>query len=473
VTNAHSAFTAGLMAVLVALPAQAEVTRVVVRDSGTMGSYEGRPYRWAAGTMEGTVAREDGTTGRYRVPIALSYPDRDGNGFGFVDIPANNDFTNYTDVTAPLGTRKVMYAGDHYVGDYLRREGFTYIAVQWSRAVTAQLGPDYAMIEDGRDGWEILADAARFLRDPATLQASSTPPPPNVRHVIAFGWSRTGQLIREFVRSGRNRQRDGALVFDGFLGGGGTDCTIMNNDPTPQQPPRPAFPTYHASTRCDALLPLDGKMIALQTQTEYENAALGERVMTRHETPNYRQYEMAGVTHIPADRLSLRTIGAIRQNPISFRPVAKAMLRNLVEWIAAGTPPPPPLYIAGQAGADDLFRLELDADGNALGGLRLPHMASVQANGERAGAPLGVYTGLDHDLRDDRYGYASNAGTFDPFPPAELARRYPTRAAYVDLVRKAAAHLLAGRYILEEDHDAYISAATADWCTIVVVECAR
>ena len=53
----------------------------------------------------------------------------------------------------------------------------------------------------------------------------------------------------------------------------------------------------------------------------------------------------------------------------------------------------------------------------------------------------------------------SIGGTFEPFSAEELARRYPTREIYVDLVRKAAAHLLAGRYILQEDHDAYIRAA--------------
>jgi hypothetical protein len=35
-----------------------------------------------------------------------------------------------------------------------------------------------------------------------------------------------------------------------------------------------------------------------------------------------------------------------------------------------------------------------DADGNAIGGIRLPHMPS-RRHGRPAGAPLGSYTGLD------------------------------------------------------------------------------
>jgi hypothetical protein len=449
-------------------PAPAEITRVVVTDSGTLGTYEGRQYLWASAAMEGTVAREDGTVGRYRVPVTLMYPDRDGNGFGVVDVVGIVDYGNYTDETAPLGSRKVLYGGHQYLGDYLRREGFTYMSVQWSRTVTAQLGPDYGVIEDGRDGWEIVGDAARFLRDTGKMAGDPAQRPQSLGHVIGLGWSHTSRLLREFVRSGQNRRRDGALVFDGVLGGGGTACLLMHNDSKPQAPPLPAVPRFDRRARCDAPLPDDGKLLYLLTQTEFENAAMDVgQAETRHDTPNYRQYEMAGVTHLPADRMSLRPIGAIRQNPISFRPVAKAMLRNLVDWIVAGTPPPPPLYIAGQAGADGLFRLELDADGNALGGLRLPHMAALMPEGERAGAPLGVYGGIDYDLLDDRYGYADNAGTFDPFPPAEMARRYPTRAGYVDLVRKAAAHLLAGRYILEDDHDNYIRDAEHVWCTTI------
>ena len=40
------------------------------------------------------------------------------------------------------------------------------MSVQWARMVTEELGSDYGVIEDGRDGYEIVKDAARFLRAP-------------------------------------------------------------------------------------------------------------------------------------------------------------------------------------------------------------------------------------------------------------------------------------------------------------------
>jgi hypothetical protein len=167
---------AGVMfAMATTAPALAEVSRVVVQESGPLGTFGGRQYTWVTGAMEGTVARDDGTTGHYRVPVSIMYPDRDPNGFGLVDVVNSADFSNYLDESAPFGKRKIYYTGDVIYSDYLRREGFTYFSVQWSRMVTEALGPDYGVIENGMDGWEIIRDAARFLRDPADELDSDLP----------------------------------------------------------------------------------------------------------------------------------------------------------------------------------------------------------------------------------------------------------------------------------------------------------
>jgi hypothetical protein len=132
--------------------ARAEVTRVVVKASGPMGLFEGREYIWVTATMEGTVARGGGERGQYQVPVVLMYPDRNPNGFGFVDVVDSAAFAIYKEWEAPGGKRSVGYPGDRIFSDYLRREGFTYIAVQWARLVTYVLGADYGVIENGQDG---------------------------------------------------------------------------------------------------------------------------------------------------------------------------------------------------------------------------------------------------------------------------------------------------------------------------------
>jgi hypothetical protein len=437
--------------------AHAEVTRVVVKASGPMGVFKGRQYLWVTAMMEGIVKREDGEMGQYRVPVVLMYPDRQPNGLGFVDAVNVSAFHNYKEGEAPGGKRSVAYHGDLIFSDYLRREGFTYIAVQWARIVTYVLGADYGVIEDGRDGYEIVKDAARFLRHPDTLEGAVPFRPSAVDHVIGFGLSSTAFFLRGMVRSGQNRAADGSLLFNGLLAGiGGSYCSILNNDETPRPEPGPTNPRFYEFVPCGDPLPEDGKYIAIQTQSDIDFL---RAYQTRHQTPSYRQYELAGVAHIPPDLIDLRLIGAPRQNPVSFRPVFKAMLHNLVEWIASGTAPPEPRYIAGDVDSAGQFHFATDADGNVMGGVRLPHMPTVLPSGERAGAPLGVYGGLDPAYLKPRNLWALLGGTFTPFSAQDLATRYPSQEVYVQLVRNAAAALLADRFILQEDYDAYLQAA--------------
>ncbi len=437
----------------------ADVTRVVVKSSDGMGVFAGRQYLKVTATMEGTVDRGSGETGKYRVPVDLIYPDSNPNGFGFVDVINSAAFAGYKDGEAPGGKRSLLYLGDLILSDYLRGEGFSYIAVQWARMVTYDLGPDYGVIEDGRDGFQIIKDAARFLRGPGTLEGNVPYRPAPVGRMIGFGQSQTAMLLREIVRSGKNRDVGGSLIFDGILVGvGGSRCLTLNNNETPRPAPGPTNPTFFRGAICADPLPADGKFISILTQTEVgSNRYKGH--LARHQTATYRQYELPGVAHIPADTVDLRQVGAPEQNPASFRPVFKAMLRNLVDWIASGKTPPDSRYIAGEADREGRFRPATDADGNVKGGVRLPHMATVLPSGERAGAPLGVYGGINRAHLKPLNRFALNGGTFKPFSAEKLAARYPNHDGYVQLVRNAAAALLAERFILKEDYDAYIAAA--------------
>ena len=59
--------------------------------------------------------------------------------------------------------------------------------------------------------------------------------------------------------------------------------------------------------------------------------------------------------------------------------------------------------------------------------------------------------------------YPWAGGTFTPFSQQELAARYPSREVYVARVEKAAAALLADRFLLPEDYEAYVRAAKRGW----------
>jgi Alpha/beta hydrolase domain len=259
------------------------------------------------------------------------------------------------------------------------------------------------------------------------------------------------------ARSEQIRGQNGALIFDGVLAGGHSGwCVVLNNDATPRPGPGPTIPLFYVGDYCDGPLPQEGKFVAIETETDLD---ADQSYRIRHDSPNFRQYELAGVAHIPTDLNPLETIGAKRQNPISFRPVYKATLRNLVEWIETGKEPPDSRYIDGHIDGEGEFHFARDADGHVEGGLRLPHMPTVLSNGDRAGAPLGVYRGLDPDYKDHPNYYAWIGGSFEPFSAEELKARCPSHEAYVELVSKAAAALLAERFILQEDYDAYVQSA--------------
>ena len=55
-----------------------------------------------------------------------------------------------------------------------------------------------------------------------------------------------------------------------------------------------------------------------------------------------------------------------------------------------------------------------DADGNAVGGVRLPHMTSMLAGGRKAGALLGQYSGFAYGFAKDNL-FFTISGEFKPF----------------------------------------------------------
>ncbi len=101
-----------------------------------------------------------------------------------------------------------------------------------------------------------------------------------------------------------------------------------------------------------------------------------------------------------------------------------------------------------------------DADGNALGGVRLPE----------ADAPLGTYAGLNIPHSRE----CMLVGGFVPFafsktgresqgdPRLSITERYPDRSAYVDRVRNAARRIVAEGFMLPEDAATIVQQAASN-----------
>ena len=110
---------------------------------------------------------------------------------------------------------------------------------------------------------------------------------------------------------------------------------------------------------------------------------------------------------------------------------------------------------------------QVDADGNDLGGVRLPEVA----------APLGTYTGWNvqlPQLRDLHY-LAGLVGSFEPFPRTKadrersgdarqsIAERYRSRQDYLNEVERAARDLVKQRLMLASDVPAVLQRAAMMW----------
>ncbi len=423
---------------------------------------EAEGYIYAEATMHGTVERDDRSKGEYAVPIVLIYPQDGGNGIGVVDW-LNTVTLSLGGFTASADEWMPGQFALHTTNGYLFESGYTYAGVQWDKAVTDYFGSSaseagdgyshliHGTIEQSGDAFEILRHTADFLREPDALEGAEPPIPVNA--VLSAGFSQTGMLQMQFLSRGEN-VRDGEPVYDGHLiGKAGWNCLTFHNEP----------PVYSELEPCDEPPAEDGsKVIHVAAQGDVE--AFFHAGRSRFpEKPDWRQYELAGVSHLPA---SLLPGLDENQNPVSSNSAFRAAFNNLTSWVTENVPAPPSRFLEGTLNPDGTFDTDLDGDGNALGGLRLPHMEQL-INGAVAGAPLGTYTGKHPEVDIDPEAAPGPdvlrwiGGYFQPFSDAELAERYPDDETYLQRVTLAADRLLQAGYILERDRDAYVKGAPA------------
>jgi hypothetical protein len=371
----------------------------------------------------------------------------------------------------------------------------------------------YDFVYEARDptvdgiGFAAVRDVVAYLR-----------PQTGVHHALGFGVSLSGRFLRHFLDLGMNRDEDGHRVFDGILPHIAGAGKVFANAPF-AMPGRTATqhedrfypevwqPVGYAGPSTLLRDPAtDPKIIETNTSTEYwqkgasqvhsdaagQDAALPEGV---------RMFMVAGTQH-GGHAGSPTTAGACAnpRNPNSSGPALRAALVNLEDWVVSGTAPPASLVPrrADQTGvpASTLRRpavpgvtwapadnpigapvdwvhppaapdhpvptivAAVDADGNEVAGLRLPHIA----------VPLGTWTGVNvyKDLpgelcdRDGIYlpfarTQAEREQTGDPRP--SLEERYHGRDDYVAKVTAAADALVAARLLLPEDRDRSVAAA--------------
>jgi Alpha/beta hydrolase domain len=435
--NAITAVIAVGPAVVISPPARAEPSDLTVRTAKDIGPFRGKAYREVEAQMQGNAPG-----GAYAVPVTLTFPKQlsDHNGFAIVDIVNTVTIGKEQFV---LGGQPLPLARVHMGDAFLFGWGNVYVGVIWDKTAVEALGK--GTIATAVDGYTILRDAATVARNPSKYLSAEAGTAPASDNIIAYGYSQTANLLRGWYFDHLNRET-GTPAFDGGLVAGANGRCHDLHDLT--------FKT------CAGALADGGKVIDLSPETDVEWGGDAERGVN----PDYRVIEIAGVSHIPPLWADFRSHGMPEQNPVGFEPVFRAALVNLQEWLKGRDPPPsvaidlsdaPPRNLECCGPVREAAR---DAEGNAKGGVRLPHMTSMLPDGRKAGAPLGQYTGFAFDYVKSNF-FFTLSGTFRPFSPEKIRELYPTHAAYVDAVTTSTEDLVTKRYILPEAAEAYIEAA--------------
>jgi hypothetical protein len=382
-----------------------------------------------------------------------------------------------------------------------------------------------------------IRDAVSYLKydrgDINPLRTTSGQP---LKRAIGFGTSQSGRLLRHFVWEGFNADEQGRQVFDGVIphvAGGGLGSfnhrfaspTRTNGQHEEHSFPADYFPFTYGETqdpltgKADSILGRSRatktvpKVMHTQSSSEYWHRS-GSLVHTdplairdKEIPPEVRIYTFGGTQHgsgngVPGPAGN----GQIANTPGDYKPLLRALVVAMDQWIKDGKEPPPSVYpkiseatlvgweqkesgwraIPGvnyptvihepslyNRGPDwetkriatleppkvQLpFHVKVPAfgpDGNELGTLLHPAVA----------VPIGSYTGWN--LRSEAIGASgellSLAGGYIPFaktsadrkaagdPRPALLERYKDFADYRAQYQAAAEKLVAERYLLPED----------------------
>lgn len=227
----------------------------------------------------------------------------------------------------------------------------------------------------GLSGIRDIVSLLRYGTEDTGMQAQlSALGLPELEHSIAWGYSQSGRLLRQFVYQGFNEDLQGRVVFDGVLpviAGGGFGMfnmrfampTRTNGQHESYLYPNDFFPfTYGSSTdpfsgRTDGILNLAQasgtapKVMHIQTGNEYwirggslpHTDPAGTRDADIPDTVRF--YTIGGSQHSGGNGMpGNATLGQLPANPNVWLPIAESLLASMVDWVSNDHEPPPSIY---------------------------------------------------------------------------------------------------------------------------------
>lgn len=335
-----------------------------------------------------------------------------------------------------------------YTQDLIMREGYIWVGQSIRPNVIADMKTfdpvRYAplnLIERGLS-YDAFGDIAILLRDPAD------PDNPlagyDVDYVLGAGYSQSEDWLTTFSNEFHESKLawNGLPAFDGYLGAGGNAAahSIWSGDPDAID-----LRFYNDERRYNSV---NAPYFRIQSETELEVFFFPSNTVRQPDSPIFRQWEVAGTTHADAPSTAEISLTTLRDKgfplppcdaptgDVAIAPFTSAALHHLTNWVIDGTPPPPSLYISLN-GTNDVAR---DANGNALGGIRIPELE----------VPTGTYLPYNSG-----FGPCVFAPTYLEFSQEVLDMLYPNHGTYVSPFINAVNKLRKAGYLLPADAEAY------------------
>lgn len=186
----------------------------------------------------------------------------------------------------------------------------------------------------------------------------------------------------------------------------------------------------------------------LVVQTEGDTVGVLSSSMARQDdSPTFRLWEVAGTAHADRHLLGPAADSIGCPSPINDGPmhlVTKAALRALDVWVRTGVAPP----TAPRVDVDTTMvppKIQRDADGIALGGIRTPNVD----------VPVDVLSGEPVSASI----ICMLLGSTTPLADTRIAELYTSRAQYEQLFAASADATIAAGFVLPEDRAAFLAYA--------------
>ena len=372
-------------------------------------------------------------------------------------------------------------------------------------------------------GFAAVRDAAAWVKYAPEAVVSA-------KHTFAFGVSQTGRWLREFLYEGFNTDERNRQVFDAVwphrAGAAGIELDVRWATPTSLlMESATHFPFADRKQRDPVTGAVDGvleneraaehqpKIFYTVSDTEYWERSFALATTTPEGSKdidlpaNVRLYLLSGTPHNTGAFPPAVTTGQLPANPFESRTPLPALLVAMEKWVREDVAPPASRYprlkdhtlvrahdvpfpkipgvaspqtaFAGVRGPNRLLAKDgagtplpylvpqLDRDGNAVAGLRLPDVA----------VPLATYTGWN--FRNTAIGGTEQffplMGSYIPFartkaereqardPRLSIEERYHSRDEYLRLVQEACASLVKDGFLLPENVPAIVKHSGEHW----------